>query len=200
MKRITFLSIVLVAALSAVGFAETKSDFDHQYRLSRGRTWDFQTMKSSATDPMGPNGIWDQRVREDLGMELRSAGLPQTQTQTPDLLVRYRLGARNHYETEYVTSGFGGYYGRFGYRRGWGGWGWGGGWGPGWATTRAWRVPDLKSTLVMEVYDAHTNQLVWRGYDARTIDYNKADSSINKAAEKLSKRFAHDMKLNTNES
>src|SRR5687767_8370225 len=167
MKRITFLSIVLVAALSAVGFAETKSDFDHQYRLSRGRTWDFQTMKSSATDPMGPNGIWDQRVREDLGMELRSAGLPQTQTQTPDLLVRYRLGARNHYETEYVTSGFGGYYGRFGYRRGWGGWGWGGGWGPGWATTRAWRVPDLKSTLVMEVYDAHTNQLVWRGYDAR---------------------------------
>lgn len=195
MKRFATLSILMIALLGVTGFAETKSDYDHHYRVTRGETWEFQTGKSSARDPMGPNNLWDQRVREDLSSKLQFAGLPQTQSNAPDLLVNYRLGARNHVETEYVTSGFGGYYGRFGFRRGWGM-----GFGPGWTTTRAWRVPDLKSTLVMEVYDAHTKQLVWRGYDARTIDYNKADSSINKAVERLSKRFTHDLKLNANES
>ena len=52
MKRITTMSLTLVAliaTLGAVGLAETKSDYDHHYRLAPGSTWDFRTRKNRRT-------------------------------------------------------------------------------------------------------------------------------------------------------
>jgi hypothetical protein len=57
----------------------------------------------------------------------------------------------------------------------------------------------MKSTLVMDVYDAHTKQLVWRGYDTKTINYNKADKTINDAVGHLMKRFRRDLKVGGSE-
>lgn len=196
MKRITIMSftlVALVAMLGAVSLAETKSDYDHHYRLAPGSTWNFRAQKNTANDSLGNNGLWDRRVRDDLTSQLKSAGLMQTSNGAPDLQISYHLGTRQGYETEYLNTGFPGYYGRFGYRRRWIGW------GPSWGTTTVWKIPYLQSTLVMDVYDAHTNQLVWRGYDTKTIDYNKADKTINSAVEHLAKRFKHDLKMRESE-
>ncbi len=51
----------------------------------------------------------------------------------------------------------------------------------------------------MDVTDARTGQLIWRGYDTRTIDFNKADKTIGKAVEHLTERFAHDVKKSADE-
>jgi len=196
MKRITTMSLALlalIAMLGAVSLAETKSDYDHRYRLARGSTWDFRAQRNTANDSFGNNGLWDRRVREDLTRQFAASGLMQAGTAAPDLLISYRLGTRQGYETEYLNTGFPGYYGRFGYRRHWAGWGF------GWGETTVVRIPNLKSTLVMDVYDAHTKQLVWRGYDTKSINYNKADKTINGAVEHLMKRFRHDLKVGENE-
>ena len=196
MKHVTFISIALatlVALFSTISLAETKSDYDHHYKLAPGSTWDFRAQKNTANDSFGNNDLWNRRVRDDLANQLRSAGLTQTANGSPDLLISYHLGTRQGYEREYLNSGFPGYYGGFGYRRRWIGW------GPGWGTTTVWRIPYLKSTLVMDVYDTHTKQLVWRGYDTKTVDYNKADKTINDAAEHLAKRFRHDLKVHESE-
>ncbi|MBI1763867.1 MAG: DUF4136 domain-containing protein [Acidobacteria bacterium] len=201
MKRITLSAFALAALVTLCGvsgLAETKSDYDHHYRLVAGSTWGFQPQQSAAKDVFGKNSLWDQRVRDDLSMELRSAGLKQTVNGAPDLLVSYHLSTQQSHTTEVFNSGYPGYYGhygfgRFGYRRGW--IGWGPGWGPDWGPTTVVRIPQTRNTLVMDVYDGRTKQLVWRGYDTKTIDYNKADKSINDAVAHLTKRFEHDLKL-----
>lgn len=201
MRRITFTAFslaLLVAIFGTIGLAETKSDYDHHYKLAAGSTWGFQSQQNTAKDAFGKNTLWDQRVREDLSMDLRSAGLKPAIFSSPDLLVSYHLTTQQGHETEVFSSGYPGFYGsygfgRFGYRRGF--IGVGPVWGPGWGPTTVLRIPEQKSTLVMDVYDAHTHQLVWRGYDTKAIDYNKADNRINDAVEHLTKRFEHDLKL-----
>jgi uncharacterized protein DUF4136 len=191
MKRIATMSLALlalVATLGAVSLAETKSDYDHRYRLAPGSTWDFRTRRNEANDSLGRNGLWDRRVRDDLTRQFAAAGLMQVGKAAPDLLISYHLGTRQGYETEYLNNGFP-VYGRFGYRRHWAGWGFG--WGP----TTVVKIPYLKSTLVMDVYDARTNELVWRGFDTKTINYDKADKTINDAVGHLMKRFRHDLKV-----
>ena len=190
MKFVTLMSLAVVVLLSTVGVAETKSDYDHHYKLTRGSTWDFKQQRTTAKDSFGDNVLWDRRVRDDLKKDFADAGLLQFTNGAPDLLVSYHLGANRGVEREYLTTGYPGF-GRFGFRR----WGW----GSGWNTTTVWRVPYLKSTLVMDVYDAHTKQLIWRGYDTKTIDYNKADNTINKSVDHLAKRFEHDMKTHGGE-
>jgi Domain of unknown function (DUF4136) len=196
MKRIATMSltlVALVAMLGAAGLAETKSDYDHRYKLSPKSTWDFRTQKSAANDSLGNNSLWDRRVRDDLTRQFAATGLMQVSNAAPDLLISYHLGTHQGYETEYLNSGFPVYYGRFGYRRHWAGL------GLGWGTTTVVRIPYMKSTLVMDVYDAHTKELVWRGYDTKTINYNKADKTINDAVGHLMKRFRHDLKVGDNE-
>ena len=56
-----------------------------------------------------------------------------------------------------------------------------------------WRIPYHESTLVLDIIDVRTNQMVWRGYDTRTIDFEKSEKTIHKSIEKLTKRFGSDV-------
>src|SRR5262245_9681709 len=109
MKRIATMLltlVALVAMLGAAGLAETKSDYDHHYKLSPRSTWDFRTQKSAANDSLGNNSLWDRRVRDDLTRQFAATGLMQVSNAAPDLLISYHLGTRQGYETEYLNSGF----------------------------------------------------------------------------------------------
>ena len=79
------------------------------------------------------------------------------------------MGAKERARRRYLGYGF----------PGWGAiagrWG---GWGPDFDV---WNIPYTQSTLVVDIIDAHTNMLVWRGYDTDQIDVNKADKTIGKA-------------------
>jgi len=44
------------------------------------------------------------------------------------------------------------------------------------------------------VIDAHTNQLVWRGYDSDTLNTNNADKTLDKAVDSVMTKFFHDVK------
>lgn len=81
------------------------------------------------------------------------------ENQSPDLIVRYHFLTEETMDTNTTYMGMGG---------GWGGWGWGGwGWGGmgmggmGWATTT--QQPRTMGILTLDMIDARTNQLVWRG-------------------------------------
>lgn len=188
MKRTVLVSFALVGLFSVSSLATTKSDYDHHYKLDGAKTWDFKTPKNSVHDSVGSNSLWEQRIREDMTQRLGAAGFTQTQSGAPDLLVTYRLGTKERVETQYVRRGYPGYFGFYGRRGVWFGL------QPGWGETTVWRTPYSKSTLVMDVTDAKTNHLVWRGYDTETIDFNKADQTIEKSVEHLTKRFTHDIK------
>jgi len=58
----------------------------------------------------------------------------------------------------------------------------------------AWAVPYTESTVIVDVIDAHTNQLVWRGYDTGTLNRNNPEKTLSKAVDNTLGRFFHDAK------
>jgi hypothetical protein len=73
----------------------------------------------------------------------------------------------------------------YGYRRA--GWGW----GSGYSTTTYNEYDYLKGTLVMDVYDTNTKEMIWQGVATGTIQEKpeKRDKSIPKTVSKLMKKF-----------
>ena len=57
-----------------------------------------------------------------------------------------------------------------------------------------WAVPYTESTIIVDVIDAHTNQLVWRGYDSDTLNTKDPDKALSKAVDSVLARFYHDAK------
>lgn len=189
MKRTVLATLALTSLFSLSSLAGIKSDYDHHYKLTGAKTWDFKQEQNTVKDATGNNSLWEQRVRDDIKQQLTWAGFTKTQNAAPGLLVSYHLNTSERMQTQYLRSsspGFFGYYGRR-YR--------GFGWQPGWNETTIVRSPNLKSTVVMDVIDASTNQLVWRGYDTEAIDFGKSEQNINQSVQNLTKRFQHDLKL-----
>ena len=81
----------------------------------------------------------------------------------------------NEYNTFYDGLGGGGW--------GWRGWG---GWGGGWGTTQTTVTKVPVGTLLLDMYDANTHQLIWRGRSSDTLSNNgdkntkKLDKDIDK--------------------
>jgi hypothetical protein len=179
----TLAVLALVALFSMEAMAATKSDYDRHYNFAALKTWNFAAQKSGARDLVGNNSLWDQRVRTDLEQQLAATGFTRVNEGASDFLITYHLGTKQRFETEYLHNGVPAY---------WGHWGRWGRWHPGWGNTTVRKIPLTESTLVMDVIDARTRQLIWRGYDTETIDFNKAEKTINKAVEHLTRRFVHD--------
>lgn len=183
MKVKTLLAAVALTAAAATVGAETKSDYDKEYDFAKLKTFDFkQQARPAVRDTHGPNDLWNRRIRDELTTDLTADGFQVTQAGNPDFLVAYSMGAKEKADVRYLGYGFPGW----GRHR----WGWGG-WGPDFDV---WNIPYTQSTLVVDIIDAHTNMLVWRGYDTDQIDVNKADKTIGKAVDTLVKRFVKEMR------
>ena len=192
MRKLLFVSIAIVI-LSAVAMADTKSDYDRSYDFSKLRTWDFKMITRMPEDPVGTNTIWNQRIRAGLEDHFTLIGYRKIDDGAPDFLVTYFMGIKEKYDIRYIDYGFPGPWGGH-WGTGWGRWGRWYGWeGLGREPIDVWRIPYNESTLVVDVIDSHTNQMVWRGYDTQTIDFEKSEKTIHKSVEKVVKRFQHDV-------
>lgn len=203
---------LLVFAFGTVALAGAHSDYDKSFNLAGLKTWDFANSKVNASDTTGKNDVWDGELRQSITSNLQNAGLTQT-SDNPDFMVRYHLGTKENLRTEVYQdrlpgfvgyrrgfanwrggwggnswgSGFGGYGGGFG--GGLGGFGYGGG---GFGNTTVYSIPYDESTLVVDIVDAQNKQLVWRGYDTKTIDASRSDKTLEKAAASVVERFQKD--------
>lgn len=185
-RKLLLISIAL-ALLSVTALAETKSDYDRSYDFSTLQTWDFKVITRMPEDPVGTNTLWNQRIHDGLVEHLAQVGYRKLRDGEPDFLVTYFMGIKEKYDIRYIDYGFPGRWGNWGH---WGRWY---GWTPGYGQVDVWRIPYNESTLVVDLIDPHTNQLVWRGYDTQTIDFDKSEKTIHKSVENLIKRFKHDV-------
>lgn len=181
------LTSIAIALLSVAPLPATKSDYDRSYDFSKLRTWDFKVTTRMPEDPVGTNTLWNQRIRNGLEGHLAQIGYRKVNDGEPDFLVTYFMGIKEKYDIRYIDYGYPGRWGS------WGPWGRWYGWEPGFGQVDIWKIPYHESTLVVDVIDPHTNQLVWRGYDTQTIDFDKSEKTIHKSVEKVTKRFKHDV-------
>jgi Domain of unknown function (DUF4136) len=182
MKRLLPLVLVTLGLAAGVVTADTNSYFDKGYEFTSLKTWDFKTQRRISTDPIANNSLWADDIRGEITRDLQSNGFERvTGGGRPDFLVAFYVGLQQKYDVQYMDYGYPGFWGRRRF-----GWNW------GWPTADIWQVPYTDSTLILDIIDGQTNQLIWRGYDVNTIDMKKPEKRLDKAVDSLVKKYLKD--------
>ena len=186
-RRMTITAAALaLAVLVGTGSAfAAHSDVVKSYPLQTLKTFAFKPQQRISRDPLANNGIWANDVRQAITSDLASHGIVQAANGKPDFYVAFYVGLKDRYDVNSIGYGLPAFH--RGFRRA--GWGWG---FPAGYDVSA--VPYTESTVIVDVIDAHTNQLVWRGYDNDTLNTKNPDKTLSKAVGSVLSRFYHDAK------
>lgn len=160
------LAAATVLILSAFVIAQdVKVDYDHHANFGQYHTYSWAKVKT--TDP-----LWEQRIQEAVDHSLQAKGWQRVDN-GGDVAITAVGSARD--EREYQT-----------FYNGMGGWRWG---GFGETTTQAVNYP--VGSLVVDLYDAHTKQLLWRGVSSESLSTNpdKNEKKLDKAVDKMFDHF-----------
>lgn len=123
-----------------------------------------------------PDQLVHRRIVDAVDVQLTLKGMTKApKDRQPDVLVAYHASFEKDLQITGFGSGWGGY--RFGGTRS--------------ASARAEEI--LVGTMVIDIVDAETKNIVWRGTATKDIDVNakpdKRDKNITKTAEKLFKHY-----------
>lgn len=164
-------ALVLVLAASATAFAQTISfDFDKSIHFGGFKTYGWVPGTNV------PDQLVHRRIVDAVDVQLTLKGLTKaSKAAPPDVLIAYHASFEQDLQITGFGSGWGGY--RFaGTRSG---------------TARAEEI--LVGTMVVDIVDAETNNIVWRATATNDIDVDakpdKRDKNITKTAEKLFKHY-----------
>lgn len=164
--RISLLATMAVFLLAAFGSAQdVKTDYDHHANFSQYHTYYWQ--KVQTTDP-----LWQNRIKDAVDKELQSKGWHRVENNGDVALTA--VGSA-HNEREYQT-----FYDDMG------GWYWG---GLGETTTQPVNYP--VGALVLDMYDTHNKQLIWRGVASQSLSDKpeKNEQKLDKAVKKMLDHF-----------
>ena len=168
--------VPLMLAVPTMQAQHVHTDYDHNAPFRDYKT--FSLSRIQTVNPLDQIVIHDE-IRSDLAYhgwrEVPSGG---------DVVITAIGGQtdQKQYQTFYEGLGPG-----FGWG-GWGGW-YGGGWGGGDSTTTVRTIPI--GTLVVDLYDTHTHNLVWRGMSQETESnsMNKNSGKLQKAVDEMFYKF-----------
>ncbi len=160
-----------------------KTDYDKNVNFAQYHTFAFQpgriVTRLGTPDPN--NTLVADRIRDAVVNQLSAKGL-QLNTQNPDLVATYIAGAKTKQDIEsmgpdpYNSPYFGG---PFGFRRD-------AFWGPGY--NQFYTTTYTQGTLILDLIDPHTKQLVWRAYVSGPVD-NPDQKTVNNAVAAALKNF-----------
>jgi hypothetical protein len=174
MRRvISFVVVAVALGATAAQAQDVKTDFDPAANFAAYKTYFW-----AKTDPVPGNDIANSRVLAAVDQWFAQKGWTKVPEGQADLAVIANVSTaeRKSLDTFY-SGGYGGY--------GYGGWGMG---GMGTSTTQVNTYTD--GTMVVDLFDAKTKKLVWRGIARDTLSTNpkKNAEKITKAAEKMFKK------------
>jgi hypothetical protein len=164
-KSLSVLAIAAAALLSACATLETSVDFDRSVDFSK-----FRTYKWIESGGVPANAIVVKRLTGAIDRQLRARGLAPADP--ADLLVA--MHARLTRQIVLRSEGIG-----WGYGRGW--------WRGNIIYTRPEEIP--VGTLVVDLVDAKTDQLVWRGIAHRVLDPDAPISEKERDADETARRL-----------
>ena len=177
-------SAVVGAAFLFAGGAghaqKVHTDYDHQAAFADYHTFSFHKIQTL-------NPLDDSRVKQEIENDLTYHGWKEVPTGGDVVITAVEA---EHNSKEYQT-----FYDGLGPGFGWGGWGgwWGGGWGGmgmgGGSNTTVRDVP--VGTLMVDLYDRHNKNLVWRGISQEDVssNLNKDTGRLQKAIDEMFYKF-----------
>jgi hypothetical protein len=113
----------------------------------------------SSDDPMLVNSVSNRALRTDLVKAFENRGY--VRSDKPDFTVAYYASTKQKLDVTYWDYGYA-YYPR-----------WWGGWGPGFGPTPM-ATEYTQGTVIVDVVNPNTNELLWRGQGVATVSDNEA--------------------------
>ena len=202
------LSAVLLAGFSLAGptpasAQKVRTDYDRDVTFAQLRTYDW------VDNSVGTNGdqptispLLERRIHNAVDSELASKGFQKVRSGAPDFRVAYRVVAEEKVTTD-RSYGYSPFYGHHGFghhgfgHRGFGHRGFGHGhfghhgFGPYYGSSLVREY--LETTLILDIFDARKNELVWRGWATADLARNPRPEKVRKfadtAVQKILKKF-----------
>ena len=158
----------LMLLLTTASFAGVKTDYDRSANFSQYKTYSWQ--KVSTRDQ-----LLVDRIKAAVNAQLAAKGWTEVPTGGDAAVVAMET-THNQQTLNTFYDGFGG------------GWRWRGfgGFGEATTTTEYYKV----GTLVVDLFDAKTKTLIWRGSESDTLS-NNSDKNIKELDKNVKKMFDH---------
>lgn len=169
----------LALAFSTTAMARVDVDFDETIDFAKYKTYGWR-MGTPTKD-----GLMQKRIENAVEGELNAKGLTKREGRS-DLYVITHASGKTEKVVNVNNFGYAGY--------GWSGWN---RWGP-----TSVNVYDIKTgTLMVDLVDASSNELVWRGVATKTLSENpqKVAKLINKVVVKMFKKFPPKQRASTSQ-
>jgi hypothetical protein len=162
-----FASMGIAVLAAASSFAQqVKTDYDRNTNFAPYKTYSWEKVQTQ--DP-----LWVDRIEEAVNSALAAKGWTLVPSGGTVAIVAIEM-TRNQQTLETFYNGFGG------------GWRWGGGFGDATTTVDNYKV----GTLVVDLFDANSKKLIWRGSSSDTLS-NKSDKNIRNLDKGVQKMFDH---------
>jgi len=164
-KKLAFCALLLcVASTIAIG-QQVSVNYDHNASFAQYHTYAWGSNNSNEIK----NSILAQVAQQDINSAMQGKGLQMVQeSQNPDLILTANGGMRQ--QTSYSAWGM----------RGIGG-------GMGGISPEQ----NVEATMIVDLYDAKTQSLIWRGIAQNTLNNNgnKNQEMVGKAVQKMFKQW-----------
>jgi Domain of unknown function (DUF4136) len=171
-KPVMLFSIAMIMLMAIPSVAQqVKTDYDRSANFSQYKTYSWSSVKTK--DP-----LLVDRIKSAVNSALSAKGLTQVDS-GGDLTINAMEITRNHQTLNTFYDG------------GFGGWRWGG-FGDATTTTETYKV----GTLVVDLFDTQSKELVFRGSSSDTLSNNsdKNIKNLNKGVDKMFKHFPPEAK------
>ena len=165
--RNVFVSIAMLFFLTAASLAQqVKTDYNRGANFVQYKTYSWEKVQTK-------DRLWVDRIKNAVNAALTAKGWTQVDSGGDVSIVAMEI-TRNQQTLNTFYDGFGG------------GWRWGGGFGSATTTTDTYKV----GTLVVDLFDAKTKDLIWRGSSSDTLSSN-SDKNIKNLDKGVQKMFKH---------
>jgi hypothetical protein len=167
MQRTIFAAAGIAFLSAGTSFAQqVKTDYDHKADFSQYRTFSFEKVQTA--DP-----LLVDRIKSAITTTLMAKGWMQVPSGGNVAIVAMDIN-KEHQTLNTYYDGFGG------------GWRWGGGFGDETTTVDHYEV----GTLVVDLFDAKSKQLLWRGSTSETLS-SKPENNTKNLDKGVQKMFDH---------
>ena len=169
--RSILASLGIVLFFAAASFAQqVKTDYDRGVDFSQFKTYSWEKVQTQ-------DSLWVSRIKQAVNAVLAARGWTPV-ISGGDVAVMAMDMTQNHQTLNTFYNGFGG------------GWRWGGGFGGGFGDSQTSVETYKVGTLVVDLFDAHTKKLIWRGSASDTLS-DKSDKNIKNLDKGVQKMFDH---------
>lgn len=179
MKTSILFTGILVASLllTQLSYSQVTSDYDKNADFSKYKTYSIAGWENDSDKIL--NEFDKKRITDALTSEFESRGMQLVES-NGDAAITLYIVVDNKTSTTAYTS----YNGGMGYRGGWG-------YGMGNTTTTYSEDDYREGTMVIDMYDEESKNLVWQGVMQTEVQENpqKREKTIPKKMKKLMKQF-----------